>query len=88
MAAIFIVIFAVIGIWTGLLSSWTVAYATGQAQLGIWATLLSQVPFVSIWVSLKQGSTEIPQSSMRTHWSCSLKASKKSWKILTYNKVK
>jgi hypothetical protein len=39
MAAIFIVIFAVIGIWTGLLSSWTVAYATGLAQLGIWATL-------------------------------------------------
>jgi hypothetical protein len=29
MAALFIVIFAVIGIWTGLLSSWTVAYATG-----------------------------------------------------------
>ena len=78
MAAIFIVIFAVIGIWTGLLSSWTVAYATGLAQLGIMATLFSQVPFVSIWVSYKQSAmTEIPQSSMRTHWSCSYKASKK-----------
>lgn len=39
MTAIFIVIFTVIGIWTGLLSSWSVAYATGLAQLGIWTTL-------------------------------------------------
>lgn len=76
MAAIFIVIFAVIATWVGLLSSWSVAYATGLAQQGIWSTLLSLVPFVSIWVSLKQGAlTEIPQSTMRTHWSCSLKAS-------------
>jgi len=32
MAAIFIVIFAVIATWVGLLSSWSVAYATGLAQ--------------------------------------------------------
>lgn len=76
MTAIFIVIFTVIGIWTGLLSSWSVAYATGLAQLGIWTTLQSLVPFVSLWVSLKGGVfSEISQSTMRTSWNCSQKAS-------------
>jgi hypothetical protein len=58
------------------LPDWSVAYATGLAQLGIWSTLLSLIPFVSVWVSLKQGAlTEIPQSTLRTHWASFLKIS-------------
>lgn len=47
MAALFFVLFGRRFLWTGLLSSWSVAYATGLAQLGIWTTVLSLVPFVS-----------------------------------------
>jgi hypothetical protein len=75
MTAIFLLISTVF-CWTAGLPDWSVAYATGLAQLGIWSTLLSLVPFVSAWVFLKSGEvTEIPQSMMRTHWVSSLKIS-------------
>lgn len=75
MAAIFLLIRTVF-CWTAGLPDWSVAYATGLAQLGIWSTLLSLVPFVSIWVSLKQGAlTEIPQTTLRTHWNSFQKVS-------------
>jgi hypothetical protein len=62
--------------WTAGLPDWSVAYATGLAQLGIWCTLLSLVPFVSLWVSLKQRTgADIPQSTLYTHWSSFVKVS-------------
>ena len=55
---------------------WARALATGLAQLAIWSTLLSLVPFVSLWANLKAGAfTEMPQSTLRTHWNLSMKDS-------------
>lgn len=59
--------FVIILAWTGHVDSWMVDYATGQAQAAIWCTLASQVPFVSIWVSLKESTfREIPRTNLRT----------------------
>ena len=59
--------FIIILAWTGHVDSWMVDYATGQAQAAIWCTLASQVPFVSIWVSLKESTfREIPRTNLRT----------------------
>lgn len=75
MVAIFLLI-SVVFCYTAGLPDWSVAYATGLAQLGIWSTLLSLVPFVSLWVSLKSGAlAEIPRSTIRTHWAPFLKIS-------------
>lgn len=76
MMAIFVIILLSFMIWNGLLMDWARALATGLAQLAIWSTLLSLVPFVSLWANLKGGALiEMPQSTLRTHWTCSLKDS-------------
>lgn len=78
MTAIISVFFAIIVLWTGHGASWMVDYATGLAQLGIWSTLFSLQPFLSIWVSLKQSVfTEISRTLLHTHWSAFLKVSNK-----------
>ena len=42
--------------------------------MAIWCTLGSLVPFVSVWVSLKQRSfLEIPRTNLHSHWSSFLK---------------
>lgn len=57
-------------LWTGHSSEWVVDYATGAAQAAIWCTVASQVPFVSIWVSLKESAfREISRANLRTHFS-------------------
>jgi hypothetical protein len=47
-------IYTVIILWTAGLPDWIVAYATGVAQLGIWVTALSLIPFSAFWISLKR----------------------------------
>jgi len=75
-------------IWNGLLMDWARALATGLAQLAIWSTLLSLVPFVSLWANLKTGALiEMPQSTLRTHWTCSLTSAMKcliSWATMPF----
>ena len=62
--------FVIILAWTGHVDSWMVDYATGQAQAAIWCTVGSLVPFISIWVSLKESAfREIPRANLRTHLS-------------------
>nr|ALF99707.1 hypothetical protein YC001_013 [Sphaeropleales sp. YC001] len=73
MMAIFVVLLFSFMIWNGLLMDWARALATGLAQLAIWSTLLSLVPFVSLWANLRasasgNGSSDNPQSTLRTHW--------------------
>ena len=59
--------FLFIFLWTGHSGERMVDYATGQAQAAIWYTLASQVPFVSIWVSLKEITfREIKRTNLRT----------------------
>lgn len=48
-------LYAIVIFWTAGFPDWIVAYATGVAQLGIWVTLLSLIPFCAVWVSLKTG---------------------------------
>jgi hypothetical protein len=75
MAAALIII-SVVCLWTAGLADWIVAYATGVAQLGIWLTLFSLVPFAMLWVSLKRMPfSEMPSSTARAHWSVHLKIS-------------
>ena len=75
MAAAFIII-SVVSLWTAGLADWIVAYATGVAQLGIWLTLLSLLPFAMLWVSLKtMPFQEMPSHTARAHWSVQLKVS-------------
>lgn len=84
MAAIFLLIGSII-FWTAGLPDWRVAASTGLAQLGIWTTVLSLVPFVSLWVSLKQGAlTEIPQNTIRTHWNSFLKVSSNQYVYIKF----
>lgn len=74
MTTVISVFFLFIFIWTGGNSSWIVDYATGLAQAAIWCTLASQVPFLSLWVSLKERPfREISRTNIRTHWSSFLK---------------
>lgn len=72
MMAIFVVLLFSFMIWNGLLMDWARALATGLAQLAIWSTLLSLVPFVSLWANLRAplpgSSSDNPQSTLRTHW--------------------
>lgn len=67
---------AAIFIWTGHSAEWAVDYATGLAQAAIWCTQASQVPFTSLWVSLKESTfREIPRTNLRTQPSSFLKYS-------------
>lgn len=76
MAAALMIIIGVVSLWTAGLADWIVAYATGVAQLGIWLTLLSLIPFALLWVSLKRMPfTELPSHTARAHWSVQLKIS-------------
>jgi hypothetical protein len=71
-----LMIMSVVCLWTAGLADWIVAYATGVAQLGIWLTLLSLLPFTVLWVSLKRlPFTEMPSSTAHAHWSVQLKIS-------------
>jgi hypothetical protein len=75
MAAALIII-GVVSLWTAGLADWIVAYATGVAQLGIWLTLFSLLPFAVLWVSLKRLSfSDMPSNTARAHWSVQLKVS-------------
>ena len=75
MASVFTV-FSLVLIWNAGLADWMVAYATGIAQLGIWLTLLSLVPFSSLWISLKRMPfQEHSTERARTHWRVLLKSS-------------
>lgn len=76
MTTVISVFFQTILLWTGHSAEWVVDYATGLAQQAIWCTLASQVPFLSLWVSLKESTfREIPRTNLRTHWSSFLKYS-------------
>lgn len=79
MTTVISILAIILFVWTGHSTEWMVDYATGQAQAAIWCTLASQVPFLSLWVSLKQSSgaamSEIPSTTLRTHWSSFLKYS-------------
>lgn len=69
-------IISLVFIWNAGLADWMVAYATGIAQLGVWLTLLSYIPFSSLWVSLKQMPfSEIPIRENSTHWRVLIKLS-------------
>lgn len=73
MAAALIII-SIVCLWTAGLADWIVAYATGVAQLGIWLTLFSLLPFTVLWVSLKRlPFTEMQANTARAHWSVQLK---------------
>jgi hypothetical protein len=75
MAAALLII-SVVCMWTAGLADWIVAYATGVAQLGIWLTLFSLLPFTTLWVSLKRMPfTEMPSNTARAHWSVQMKVS-------------
>lgn len=75
MAAALLII-SVVSLWTAGLADWIVAYATGVAQLGIWLTVLSLVPFATLWVSLKRMPfTQMPTYTTHAHWSLHLKVS-------------
>jgi hypothetical protein len=75
MAAVFVII-SVVCLWTAGLADWIVAYATGVAQLGIWLTVLSLLPFAVLWVSLKKlPFQEMPVRTTHAHWSVQLKIS-------------
>lgn len=68
-------IYAIVIFWTAGFPDWIVAYATGVAQLGIWVSLLSLIPFCAVWISLKTGFfTEIPEKTTGFHWSSALKS--------------
>jgi len=59
---------------------WARRLATGLAQRAIWSTLLSLVPFVSLWANLKGGSlTEMSQSTLRRKWTSSLASAESEW---------
>ena len=65
-----LLIIGVVTLWTAGLADWIVAYATGVAQLGIWMTILSLVPFAMLWVSFKKlPFGEMSSSTARTNWS-------------------
>lgn len=71
------VIMSVVCLWTAGLADWIVAYATGVAQLGIWLTLFSLIPFALLWVSLKRMPfTQMQSPTAHAHWSLHLKVSK------------
>lgn len=74
--ALILTIYTIVILWTAGLPDWIVAYATGLAQLGVWVTLLSLVPFGAVWVSLKHSSfVEMPTATCRAHWGVDLKVS-------------
>lgn len=69
-----LMILSVVCLWTAGLADWIVAYATGVAQLGIWLTLLSLLPFATLWVSLKRNCfQEISTRTAHAHWSVQMK---------------
>jgi hypothetical protein len=71
-----LIIIGIVSLWTAGLSDWMIAYASGLAQLGIWQTLFSLIPFAVLWVSLKRLSfSEMPSRKASTHWSVQLKVS-------------
>lgn len=68
-------IYSVVLVWTAGLPDWIVAYATGLAQLGVWVSLLSLIPFCAVWVSSKQSLfVEVEGNRAGTHWATLLKA--------------
>lgn len=75
MTAIYFVI-GIVFFWTAGLNEWMVAYATGIAQLGIWLTLFSLIPFSVFWISLKrQAFLDQSSDKSRVHWGLNLKIS-------------
>lgn len=69
-------IVGIVLLWNAGLADWIVAYATGVAQLGIWLTLLSLIPFTTLWVTYKRSPfLDQPSSQTRAHWSVLLKVS-------------
>lgn len=72
-------IYSIIILWTAGLRDWIVVYATAVAQLGIWVTLASLIPFSAFWLSLKRQffinsqTNEMPVTSTRAHWGISVK---------------
>ena len=73
MMAIFVVLLFSFMIWNGLLMDWARALATGLAQLAIWSTLLSLVPFVSLWANLAlaeraERAERAEDSAPSAHW--------------------
>ncbi len=73
--ALFSIFYIVLILWTGGLPDWIVAYATGLAQLAIWVTLLSFLPFSTLWLSLRTSFfAEIPRPATgHVHWALSTK---------------
>lgn len=60
----FISVFSLVLVWTAGLADWIVAFQTGLTQLGIWVTVLSLVPFRTLWVSAKTRNATDAQNVM------------------------
>jgi hypothetical protein len=73
--AFVLIIYSVVLVWTAGLPDWIVAYATGLAQLGVWVSLFSLIPFCALWISSKQNLfVEMDVNRSGTHWATTLKA--------------